>query len=206
MIALGHARTRGYGRVSVSLGEPEGPGPGSEAWESWSRDLLGYIGRSGSGEVPHDPSSTFAFALSLPTGAVLVDDLLRSTNDIADAVDWLPRLPDPDDPRRTLGREPTILGEGRLFSLGAEAEQDRLRGWNAAHGLPRQDEWAVARGSVFAYWFEGPSGSRSTLLERLGGLAREGVGLRRGEGFGVVTVSDEFHRTYHRQERERPTR
>jgi hypothetical protein len=66
--------------------------------------------------------------------------------------------------------------------------------------LPRQDEWAIARGSVFAYLFEGSSDGRAALHDRLDQLERQGIGLRRNEGFGDVIVSDAFHREYHRQE------
>jgi hypothetical protein len=37
-------------------------------------------------------------------------------------------------------------------------------------------------------------------MHRLDELEVSGLGGRRGEGFGRVIVSDEFHRDYHRQE------
>ena len=194
VVTLGHARTRGYGRVQLDLGAPAEGLPGAEAWESWSRDLLEYLARPEFGIGPSGPSRSFAFALTLPTGAVLVDDLLRSSLDPADDVEWLPRLSEVGE------RDSVAFEGGRLFNLGAVARHERLRGWNAIHGLPRQDEWAIARGSVFAYRLDGPAEARATLIERLEQLARDGLGLRRGEGFGTVVVSDEFHRAFHQQE------
>ena len=84
--------------------------------------------------------------------------------------------------------------------VAAVTKHEPLRGWNAAHGLPRQDEWMVARGSAYVYRFRGDQRQLEALFARLGTLADDGVGLRRNEGFGVVEVSDEFHRRFHRQE------
>ena len=70
----------------------------------------------------------------------------------------------------------------------------------AAHGLPRQDEWAVARGAVYVYCFTGTATERKALIEQLATLSEEGVGLRRNEGFGLVIVSDNFHRQFCQQE------
>jgi CRISPR-associated protein Csx10 len=76
------------------------------------------------------------------------------------------------------------------------AHHERLRGWNAAHGLPRQDEWAVTRGSVYAYLYEGDASGQAALQERLRDLEARGLGARRNEGFGRVVVCDDFHRRF----------
>ena len=89
---------------------------------------------------------------------------------------------------------------GAVRWIAAVTRHERLRGWNAAHGLPRQDDWAVARGAVYLYCFEGAQSEHEALVERLDSLSRDGVGLRRNEGFGTVEVCDEFHHRFHRQE------
>ena len=142
------------------------------------------------------------FALSFPTGAVLVDRFLRYTLDPADMIDWLPPMstvaaafPVEERPTRQLE------SGGAVRWIVAVTRHDRLRGWNAAHGLPRQDEWAVARGAVYVYRFEGTPGENETgSLSGLPPCPRMGVGLRRNEGFGVAVVSDDFHRRFHTQE------
>jgi CRISPR-associated protein Csx10 len=201
VIRLGHARTRGYGRVRIALGD----GPVAEttdraARERWGAELLESLRRPELAIAGLDPDRQLAFGLTLPTGAVLVDDLLRASIDPAVVVDWLPRLPLVDGPRGLDGRLAVAVEGGAICGLGAVARHDRLRGWNAAHGLPRQDEWAVARGSTYVYLFEGDDSGRVALHERLDRLARDGLGLRRNEGFGDAVVSDEFHRLYHQQE------
>jgi CRISPR-associated Csx10 family RAMP protein len=207
-IFLGHARTRGYGKLSLTLSESESAdvqsqGPEHERRERWSRGFLSFVNFSRY-EGHFRPDRTFAFCLTLPTGAILVDDLLRYAWDPANMVGWLPRLPDIDDQRAILDREPSHVEEGRLWALTSNTRQERIRGWNSAHGLPRQDEWGVERGAVYGYWFEGDGASRAALMLRLDRLQSEGIGLRRNEGFGAISISDEFHRLYHEQEKAVP--
>jgi hypothetical protein len=163
---------------------------------AWSENFV----RSTAGDVL-DAELHFVFSLTMPSGAILLDDLLRHSWDPSDAIDWLPPMPVVDDNRPVLGRDGREVDGGELRCLTAITRQERVRGWNAALGLPRQDEWAVARGSVYAYVFEGDKESRESLLDRLERLQGNGLGLRRSEGFGDVVVSDEFHRVYHHQER-----
>jgi len=140
-----------------------------------------------------DPNRSFLFALSLPTGAVLVDDLLRYTLDVVGMVPRIPPLPAPDTAVRTLDTPGKEFEGGRLWCVTAVAHHERLRGWNAAHGLPRQDEWAVSRGAVYAYLYQGDASGRAALQERLRDLQARGIGARRNEGFGRVVVCDDFH-------------
>jgi hypothetical protein len=201
LVFLGHARTRGYGRVHLQLGDPaEGSTAASDQqrWDGWSAGLIEFLGTLGIGKF--EANSNFFFALSLPAGAVLLDGLLRYTLDPAEVCPWLPPLPAPDHhhPQDSLARAPE--GGGTLRCVAAVSRQERVRGWNAAHGLPRQDEWGLTRGAVYAYWFQGDARGRAALHERLGHLQRHGLGVRRNEGFGAVAVSDDFHRLFHRQE------
>ena len=202
-ISIGYARTRGYGDVRLRLGEPAAMDDArsrATGWNRWSRELSGFLAapRLSVADLPPD---AFYFALSFPTGAVLVDRLLRYTLDPADMVDWLPAMPTvatafplQDRPARRLA------SGGAVRWVVAVTRHERLRGWNAAHGLPRQDEWAVARGAAYVYRFEGTPEQREALIERLTALSVDGVGLRRNEGFGAVAVSDEFHHRFRLQE------
>ena len=202
-ISIGHARTRGYGDMHVRLGEPapaEDVQSRVDRWNRWNRGLSDFLAAPPL-SVPDLPPDAFHFALSFPTGAVLVDRCLRYTLDPADMIAWLPSMPTvaaafPVEERPTRQLE----SGGAVRWIVAVTRHDRLRGWNAAHGLPRQDEWAVARGAVYVYRFEGTPGERNRLIERLAALSADGVGLRRNEGFGVVAVSDDFHSRFHTQE------
>ncbi len=186
ILRMGHARTRGYGRVRITIGEEAHLAPAD--CNRWSNDMLSCA-------APDllDPNDYFLIALSLPTGAVLVDDLLRYTLDPAGMVPYLPPLPPPDPAVRTFDTPGNEFEGGRLWCVTAVAHHERLRGWNAAHGLPRQDEWAVSRGSVYAYVYQGDASGRAALQKRLRDLQAHGIGARRNEGFGSVVVCDDFH-------------
>jgi CRISPR-associated Csx10 family RAMP protein len=198
VVRIGHARTRGYGRVRLVL-PPDGPvspasGPAPadaqhsdvEPWLQFSRQLLQKVD-SNSG----DETQRFLFTITLPTGAVLLDPMLRYTLDPAGMVDWLPPLPPPRP--GPLHEAPAVSVDGGVLRcVAAVAHHERLRGWNAAHGLPRHDEWMVARGSIYAYLYEGDRGGCDAILHRLVQLQREGIGARRNEGYGMVAVCDDF--------------
>jgi CRISPR-associated protein Csx10 len=94
-----------------------------------------------------------------------------------------------------------ILGDITAEDLGLPPEIERRRsmmtavvvpGWNAAQNLPKPDSWALGRGSVLL--FRLPA-AIEPVLKRLEEIERNGLGERRAEGFGRVTVCDEFH--YH---------
>ena len=202
-ISIGRARTRGYGDMRMQLGDPipeEVLQAQVERWNRWSEDLVDFLGAPPLG-VPGLAPDGFYFALSFPVGAVLVDRFLRYTLDPADMIGWLPSMPTVTAAFPLSSRPVRSLGSGGAVRwIAAVTRHERLRGWNAAHGLPRQDEWVVARGATYVYRFEGTPGERDSLHERLASLGEDGMGLRRNEGFGVVTVCDEFHRRFHQQE------
>ncbi len=201
-ISVGHARTRGYGDVHVELGEaaePEGPRAQLDRWLRWSSDLHDFLRTPFA--IRDLTADGFFFAVSLPTGAVIVDRFLRYSLDPADMIGWLPRMPTVSAAFPLRNREARPLESGGTVRwIAAVTAHERLRGWNAAHGLPRQDEWAVGRGATYVYRFEGTPAQRGALVARLAALADDGIGLRRNEGFGVVSVSDEFHRRFATQE------
>jgi hypothetical protein len=184
-VRVGHHRTRGYGRVRLHLEEVI-PDDLPSRWEGWNDAFLAWTGK---GEA-----DTFTFTVTLPGGAILLDPTLRYSLDPAEMVTWLPPLPGVAEQSQvvdtTAGR--AAFG-GRLWCLCAFARHERVRGWQAAHGLPRQDEYAVSRGAVYAYHFEGPEAGKQGLLAALQRLQGEGIGARRVEGFGRIMISDAFH-------------
>ena len=201
-ISIGHHRTRGYGDVCLQLGEPIGTENSADEgnWEEWSSELITFLNSSPL-SVPEITPEDFYFSLSFPTGAVLVDRFLRYTIDPADMISWLPAMLSVDEafPMTTRSTHQLSTG-GRLRWVTAVTKHERLRGWNAAHGLPRQDEWMVARGAVCVYCFKGTPEERNALIQQLKTLSEEGVGVRRNEGFGTVLVCDDFHRRYANQQ------
>ncbi len=203
-ISVGHHRTRGYGDMRLQLGEPhvvDDMRGYAENWRQWSHDLIGFLNAPPLC-VPGLSPEDFYFGLSFPTGAVFVDRFLRYSIDPAGMVSWLPAIPPSVDTAFPLKNRPTrqLVSGGTVRWVAAITRHERLRGWNAAHGLPRQDEWAVARGAVHVYCFRGTSEEHEALIHQLIALSQDGVGLRRNEGFGMVIVSDDFHRQFCKQE------
>ena len=202
-ISVGHHRTRGYGDVRLQLNEAIEVGDlqsRPEHWEQWSRDLINFLG-SPPLSVPDLDAEDFYFSLSFPTGAVFVDRFLRYSLDPADMISWLSSISSVDAAFPMQARPIRQLASGGTVRwIAAVARHERLRGWNSAHGLPRQDEWSVARGSVYVYHFRGTTEEREVLMQQLATLSEDGVGLRRNEGFGTVRVSEDFHCRFRNQE------
>ena len=202
-ISVGYHRTRGYGDLRLRLDEPiekDDSRSRTEDWTGWSRDLIDFLG-SPPLSVPDLDPEDFYFSLSFPTGAVFVDRFLRYTLDPADMISWLSPMTSVDA-AFPMQIRPTrqLASGGTVCWITAITQHERLRGWNAAHGLPRQDEWIVTRGAVYVYRFQGTVTEREALIQQLATLSEDGVGLRRNEGFGTVIVSDNFHRRFCQQE------
>ena len=201
-ISIGHHRTRGYGDLCLQLGEPIDTENSADEgnWEQWNSELITFLNSSPL-SVPEIAPDDFYFSLSFPTGAVLMDRFLRYTINPADMIPWLPAIPSVDEAFPMTARPTHQLSTGgTLRWVTAVTKHERLRGWNAAHGLPRQDEWMVARGSVYVYCFKGTPEERAALIQQLKILSEEGVGVRRNEGFGMVRVCDNFHLRYANQQ------
>lgn len=66
-----------------------------------------------------------------------------------------------------------------------------IRGWNAAWGLPKQDDTGIRMGSIFLFRYTG--NQIETLVEQLEQIRIEGIGLRREEGFGMVQIDNKLH-------------
>jgi CRISPR-associated protein Csx10 len=84
--------------------------------------------------------------------------------------------PDPTELADVLGTTAVVVRSWRRPSI--------VRGWHAASGLPKPADHAVAAGSVFVL---GPTDRPDP--QALGRLAGRGLGLRRSEGFGHLTVN-----------------
>ena len=202
-ISVGHHRTRGYGDIHIQLDEVvEGVDLQSdmENWERWSQELIAFL-RSPPLSVPGVNPDHFYFSLSFPTGAIFVDKFLRYSLDPAAMLSWLSPMSSVEDAFPIENRPVHEFSSGGTMQwIASVTKHERLGGWNAAHGLPRQDEWGVARGSVYVYCFHGATKEREVLIQHLSTLSRDGVGLRRNEGFGTVVISDNFHRQFVNQQ------
>lgn len=68
-----------------------------------------------------------------------------------------------------------------------------VRGWHSSRGLPKNDDTAVAMGGVYLFRYGGDDSEK--LSNYLNQLVVQGVGLKKAEGFGRVTVCNPVHVT-----------
>ena len=69
------------------------------------------------------------------------------------------------------------------------AKAQTIRGWQSAWGLPKPDDEGLAMGSVYLFRFSGTGVDNPDDLKNfLAGVSTGGIGLRREEGFGQVSV------------------
>ncbi|MBE0427714.1 MAG: hypothetical protein IBX72_13860 [Nitrospirae bacterium] len=85
--------------------------------------------------------------------------------------------------------EPEDLGI-KVADLICGVTDSRLRqGWNAMARLPKEDVIAIEKGSVFVFCAD----NLDNVLDRLYEAEVAGIGKRKGEGFGRLTVCDLLH-------------
>lgn len=202
-ISVGHHRTRGYGDIRIQLDEAAEEvdcQSDMKNWEQWSRELIAFLSSPPLSILDINPEH-FYFSLSFPTGAIFVDKFLRYSLDPAAMLSWLSPMSSVDNAFPIQNRPVHRLSSGGTMQwITSVTKHERLRGWNAAHGLPRQDEWSVARGAVYVYCFQGTTEEREVLIQHLSTLSKDGVGLRCNEGFGTVVISDDFHYQFRNQQ------
>jgi CRISPR-associated protein Csx10 len=178
-VRMGSGRTRGLGAVELRLlpaGETtSAPARFKERLAAFDHNLRTYLAGHG---VPCEASLYFALNLHAP--AILCDEFLRYRGCI-----------DEETLAELLG--PPFTSEA-FRCLHTAAGLRRVTGWNDLWGLPRTNEIAIERGSVFLFacWERSGTGL-DRLIEALFRLEEEGIGRRRNEGFGRVRVSDPFH-------------
>ncbi|GAB3275258.1 hypothetical protein GCM10027589_00250 [Actinocorallia lasiicapitis] len=114
--------------------------------------------------VPDSPRPDGALIVQLTGPAIVVDDVGRPS------LDPVPEI------LRLLGLPGSALKTSRTWT-----RPQRVGGWHAASGLPKPTELALNMGSVTVLHL-----SEGGDTER---LAREGIGLRRSEGFGTVQLN-----------------
>lgn len=115
------------------------------------------------GQVPEG----IYFSITLQSHAVLTDIFLRPVSDI-------PELEISD-----------------IEKVMKVVKPETIRGWQSAWGLAKPDDMAVSMGSVYLYRYTGENMDK--LKQTLSELLKKGIGLRKEEGFGKISVCDFLH-------------
>ena len=86
-----------------------------------------------------------------------------------------------------------------LKLISSFASTRRVTGWQEIWGTPRTAEIALESGSAFLFGCENPPDDPG-LPAALFKLEEEGAGKRRAEGFGRISISDQFHQQVQQEE------
>lgn len=117
-----------------------------------------------------EPPEGIYFSIKLESHAVILDQFLRPDTDIS------------------------FCFEGNHLELVTKiVKMAPVRGWQSSWGLPKPDDVGISMGSVFLYSYTGKN--EEDLEVFLTGLMAEGIGLRREEGLGRISVCDPIHVT-----------
>jgi CRISPR-associated protein Csx10 len=168
---IGTARSRGLGEVSLAPYPTPAPTP--------LAPLQNRLARLNQRLTDHaaDPRR-FYFTVTLRADAIVEDS------------DFVLRpIPTPD----LLAHEAAIpLDTAQAITFHtAFTGSRRVNGWNAALRAPKTPVDAIRAGSAFLY--SAPADQADTLTAALARLEALGMGLRRTEGFGRLTICDPFH-------------
>jgi CRISPR-associated protein Csx10 len=175
-LSVGHARTRGLGELSI---EQRTPLANKNDLETRCRAFNNAVHAKGG------DAKVFYFSITLNSHLALRDRLS------------MPVLADLNAQHFGL-HEQEMLPAGRLKPIVAFLSATVVPGWNAALGLPKPDTHAISRGSVVVFALP-KDAVTSTLMNRLATLECEGVGERRAEGFGSLTVCHPIHYNFFRK-------
>lgn len=169
-LRVGAARSRGLGLAEVIGWSDPRSGLDLALRFTLFKRALDALWRHYEVELEH----AFCFSLTLESHTVLRDRAGRPVT----------RLKGRSDLSELLGLEGATLGRHVILPA-------MVRGWNAQLGLPKEDVPALGRGS--ALFFQAEPGCEEALRDRLAEIEAEGLGSRRGEGFGRIRVCDPFH-------------
>jgi CRISPR-associated protein Csx10 len=177
-LRIGGSASRGLGKIHLEVVEPTENSAKSieqrieafnqklkERWHLWS--VLG-----GASSNPTENSSFFT--LNLQSDAILTENWRRTT------------VVSPSMLASLIG-----LNEEDISLCTVYSSYGYRSGWNAAWGLPKDTELVTNMGSV--YLFSILKDRQIESYEALAKLEQVGIGNRCSEGYGQVTVCDEFH-------------
>ncbi len=184
LVRVGTGRTRGMGKVHLSVEPLEDE---QNRFEQFKDRLRGFNDKLHTQVTEAFPANVvgnlalqpFYFSLTLHSPAILCDPMLRyhgsiNTNVLAELLN---------------------IPHDNFTLVYQAASTRRVSGWNELWGLPRTNEYAIDTGSVFLFGSHiAPDEDKdNTLWQALFKLEEEGIGRRKAEGFGRVSVSDPFH-------------
>lgn len=173
LLHLGTGRTRGLGAIATRVFRPLSDDIDRESLAGRLRAFDTELRTRAGGYQAQVPAACY-FAVTLTSPAILRDAHLRHQRSL-DAF--------------TL-EQALKLAPGTLTRLYQATGLVRVQGWNELWGTPRPVDFALEAGSVFLF---ASALNQEQLLDPLYTLEEQGLGTRRAEGFGRLSISDPFH-------------
>jgi len=172
VIRIGTGRTRGLGKVDIEVLPvlERKAGDFADKLHTFDAAIKREVQAAGVQHV-----APFYFAITLQSPAILCDAFLRYQSTLDAAA--LPEL---------LGLAAYTF-QGIYQSVGTQ----RITGWNELWGTPRPTDYGIEMGSTFLFACKQQPGD--DLIPALRALEETGIGRRRAEGFGRISISDPFH-------------
>jgi len=171
-VFVGADRTRGMGEMTLTLTDCQLPMPDIESWnESFKGKLTTRLENHIDSTALNSLLEGSFFTINLDADAILVDSFLRPTAQPDLCFESIPK--------------------SDIRSVLKVARSKTIRGWNSAWGLPKADDLAVSMGSVYLFKYDGNNVQQ--FKQELNQLMSAGIGLRKSEGFGRISICDNFH-------------
>ncbi|MBN2001741.1 MAG: hypothetical protein JXA21_00175 [Anaerolineae bacterium] len=165
-LRLGKANRRGYGQVTLWLEPRVEKATGAETATPDAANTTGDV-------EGQNFSTKSSLVMTLLTDAIILDPWGRGCAGFDEA--WLSELFSTE----TCKVQAKIL---RVFCSAREVDA-----FNAHLGLPRWRDVALTAGSAVGFTTELDETQQEAFVARLQEIERDGIGMRRGEGFGRVT-------------------
>ena len=172
VIRMGTGRTRGLGYVQIDVRDAPESKTANFADKLHTFDAAVRQQAQTAGVQQLAP---FYFAITLQSSTILCDAFLRYQKTIDPAM--LPGL---------LG-----LSAYTFRRVYQSVATQRITGWNELWGTPRANDYAIEMGSTFLFACDQHPGS--DFVQALHTWEETGIGRRRSEGFGRISISDPFH-------------
>jgi CRISPR-associated protein Csx10 len=173
LLRLGTGRTRGLGAIATRVSRPLPDEVGRASLAGRLADFDAELRTKAGAYQARTPAACY-FAVTLTSPAILRDAHFRHQQSL-----------DAFTLEQALKLAPRTLT--RLYQVTGLV---RVQGWNELWGTPRPVDFALEVGSVFLF---ASSLSQEQLLAPLYELEEQGLGSRRVEGFGRLSISDPFH-------------
>jgi len=203
-LRIGSAKSRALGEISLQLGTPS---PLDERWlirevaerlKDMNSNMQKYVsqrysqGQTDANTDIQNFKSRYFFSVTLHSDAILRDEILRfkSALEIQDLIDSQPNL---------TPQQQNLLKKFQILRAWLSAHV--VSGWNTALKLPKEDEVAISKGSVFLFVTKPCETFADTEVQPLADILKQveesGIGERKNEGFGNIRICDEFHWKVH---------